>query len=73
MRFECTKEPYRSRVLNHTGSIKIEGNQFIADIDFIYDLVRSTGLKSKKKRHILKRYKLVVYQMLKDITYRNIE
>lgn len=66
-RFEIKLEPYKSRVIaNNYAPIESSPNGLSFPVESIYDIAKSTGLKSNKTRHILKRFKKVITLALYD-------
>lgn len=68
-RYYAYKEPYCSRI---NTTLRVESIHetklgLAFDLDLMYNIAMSTGLRSKKSRHIKKRFKIVLHQMLGDL------
>lgn len=62
-------EPYKTNVFNllKKDNIIVSKNKVYGfSGQSIYNIAKATGLKSKKSRHIIKRFRITVIQMIKD-------
>jgi len=66
MRFTTKPGKHLDYVMKGNHDLRMVGNTLVSDWVFIYHLAKATGLKSNKKRHIKKRYKIVIHQALRE-------
>ncbi len=64
--YKALKEPYRSKIYLLLPLKTLENGDSILtfDTELVYNVSKATGLKSKKKRHIEKRFKIVINQAI---------
>lgn len=61
--YNTYKQPYYGRIKNKVV-LETTGNILSFENDFVYNVAKSTGLKSNKVRHIKKRFKLLILAAL---------
>ena len=69
MRFPLTREPYTTYALNRIHNAKfvpVCDDDLNFDSEFVLDLVKASGLKSNKKRHIRKRFNIVMNDIIRE-------
>ena len=65
MEFKVKNRKYLQQVEIENGIF--EGDKLYFSYDLVVAICRSTGLRSKKKRHLTKRFKLIINQAITDL------
>lgn len=62
--YNSKKQPYRQMLIDLNETIDYVDGTIVLSYTFMYYTAKATGLKSKKHRHIKKRFKRVLNQAL---------
>lgn len=69
-RFKVYNNQYRQRLLNGTTQLlkpTTENGQLQFSWQEVYLLAKASGLRSKKKRHIVKRFRLLMHEAIEEL------
>jgi len=68
--YRLTREPYISRLHECTTEMSEIDGSLTFHSDYVFNLAKSTGLRSNKKRHVKKRFKVVLFKTIDDAVKR---